>query len=62
MPRCPCTFKEADVKRAVKVLERMGKKITGLKVTAQGFEVVTSDETVSGAPEVTEWIKKHEKK
>jgi hypothetical protein len=39
----PLTFKQGDMSRAVKVLEKAGKQIAAVRVTANGFEIVVGN-------------------
>jgi hypothetical protein len=44
MARAPCTFRKADLKRAVEAVVAAGLRVVGVKVSAEGhIEVVTSN-------------------
>ena len=44
MPKKPCTHNRSDVKRAIELLESLGKTVTAVKYHPDGtFRVMTSD-------------------
>jgi hypothetical protein len=44
MPRRPCTHNRSDVRRAIELMESLGKIVTAVKYHPDGsFRVITSD-------------------
>jgi hypothetical protein len=58
MSRGPSTFRQRDLTRAVKAVVAAGLRVVSVKGSAQGFEILTSNEekkTVENPPATNEW-------
>ena len=57
MPRRPSAFRQSDLAKAIKVAVAAGLRVVGVKGSAQGFEIITSDEAEQDDPRsaVNEW-------
>jgi hypothetical protein len=58
MPRRPSAFRQSDVAKAIKAAVAAGLRVVSVKGSAQGFEILTSNEekrTVENSPATNEW-------
>lgn len=56
MTRRPCTFRESDVRRAVRAVEAAGKEVAAVEISAEGkIRIVVGKPGEQDSQAVNEW-------